>query len=68
MPRALLVINGSRDGLFDLDGVRSSFKKLEACYAKAGAPDRFRARLYDAPHEFNAEMQDEAWEWLKKWI
>jgi dienelactone hydrolase len=68
MPRALLVINGSRDGLFDLDGVRGSFKKLEACYAKAGAPDRFRARLYDAPHEFNAEMQDEAWAWLKKWI
>jgi dienelactone hydrolase len=68
MPRALLVINGSRDGLFDLDGVRSSFEKLAACYAKAGVPERFRARLYDAPHEFNAEMQDEAWAWLKKWL
>jgi len=30
--------------------------------------DRFRARLYDTPHEFNLEMQAEAWEWLRRWI
>jgi hypothetical protein len=64
MPSPLLVINGSRDGLFDLDGVRRCFDKLSACYAKAGVADRFRGRLYDAPHEFNAEMQQEAWRWL----
>jgi hypothetical protein len=68
MPAALLVINGSQDRLFDLDGVRSCFAKLTACYAKAGIPDRFRGRLYDAPHEFNAAMQAEAWDWLKKWV
>src|SRR5207248_10991880 len=68
MPAALLVINGSRDGLFDLGGVRSCFAKLTACYKKAGIGERFRARLYDAPHEFNAAMQAEAWAWLKKWV
>ena len=68
MPRALLVINGSKDELFDLDGVRASFDKLQACYRKAGVPDKFRGRLYDAPHEFNAEMQREAWAWLEKWV
>ncbi len=31
-------------------------------------PERLRTRLYEAPHEFNAEMQAEAWKWLKKWI
>src|SRR6188472_3388977 len=36
MPSALLVINGSRDGLFDLDGVKHCFTKLSSCYAKAG--------------------------------
>jgi dienelactone hydrolase len=65
---ALLVINGSRDGLFDLDGVHASFDKLAACYKKAGVPERFRARLYDTPHEFNLEMQNEAWEWLQRWV
>ncbi len=64
MPTPLLVINGSRDALFDLPGVRASFDKLAACYAKAGVPERVRTRLYDTPHEFNAEMQTEAWSWL----
>ncbi len=68
MPAALLVINGSKDQLFDLDGVRACFTKLAACYEKAGIPERVRTRLYETPHEFNAEMQAEAWEWLKKWV
>jgi dienelactone hydrolase len=67
-PRAVLVINGSQDRLFALDGVKSAFDKIGRCYAKAGASDRFRCRLYDAPHEFNLEMQAEAWEWLGRWV
>jgi dienelactone hydrolase len=68
MPAAMLVINGGKDWLFDLDGVKASFEKVAACYKKADAADKFRAKLYDTPHEFNAEMQAEAWEWLKKWV
>jgi dienelactone hydrolase len=68
MPAALLVINGSRDGLFDLDGVRHCYDKLAACYAKAGVREKFRGHLYDSPHEFNPAMQEEAWGWLKRWI
>lgn len=37
------------------------------CYGKAGAAERQRCPLYDAPHEFNLEMQAEAWKWLKRW-
>jgi dienelactone hydrolase len=65
-PAALLVINGSKDGLFEPAGVRASFDKLAACYAKAGVPERLRTRLYDVPHEFNREMQAEAWSWLDR--
>jgi hypothetical protein len=64
VPTPLLVINGSKDALFEPSGVQASFEKLAACYKKAGAPDRVRTRLYDTPHEFNAEMQTEAWSWL----
>jgi dienelactone hydrolase len=67
-PSALLVINGSRDTLFDPDGVKASFDKLAACYQKAGAAAKVRTRLYDRPHEFNADMQGEAWVWLHKWL
>jgi dienelactone hydrolase len=67
-PRAILVINGSQDRLFALDGVKRAFEKIAQCYRKAGASVRQRCSLYNAPHEFNLEMQAEAWEWLKRWI
>ena len=67
-PRALMVINGSRDALFAPEGVKAAFDKIGRLYAKAGAPDRVRCRLFDAPHEFNLEMQAEAWAWLGKWV
>jgi dienelactone hydrolase len=67
-PRAVLVINGSQDRLFALDGVKTAFDKIARCYVKAGAPGRSRCRLYDAPHEFNLDMQAEAWAWLGQWV
>jgi dienelactone hydrolase len=67
-PRAVLVINGSQDRLFPLEGVKAAFEKVGRCYQKAGAPERQRCSLYDAPHQFNLEMQKEAWEWIGRWI
>jgi len=66
MPASLLVIGGSRDPLFEPSGVRAAFDKLAACYRKAGIPDRLQTHLYDTPHEFNLEMQREAWDFLEK--
>ena len=66
MPTPMLVINGGKDALFEPSGVRASFEKLAACYRKAGVPDRIETRLYDTPHEFNREMQAEAWGFLQK--
>jgi dienelactone hydrolase len=67
-PRALMVINGSKDTLFAPDGVRAAFDKIGACFRKAGAADHQRCRLYDTPHEFNPQMQAEAWDWLARWL
>jgi dienelactone hydrolase len=65
-PRSVLVINGSKDRLFPPQGVEAAFAKIEQCFRKAGATERQRCRLYDAPHEFNAEMQSDAWAWLER--
>jgi dienelactone hydrolase len=67
-PRALLVINGSKDSLFSPEGVRAAFDKIAACFQKAGVSDRQHCRLYDAPHQFNLQMQDEAFKWLAQWL
>ena len=65
-PRSVMVINGSKDQLFPPEGVKAAFTKIEQCFRKAGVPERQRCRLYDAPHQFNLEMQAEAWEWLER--
>jgi dienelactone hydrolase len=63
-PRSIFVINGSKDTLFPPDGVEKAYRKIEACFRKAGAAEQQRCRLYSAPHQFNREMQADAWEWL----
>jgi dienelactone hydrolase len=67
-PRPVLFMNGSRDTLFNQEGLKAAYGKIHQCYEKAGVPGRQACRLYDVPHEFNAEMQAEAWQWLRKWI
>jgi hypothetical protein len=67
-PRAVMVINGLQDRLFPIEGVKAAFSKIEKCYHKAGAADRQKCLLFDAPHEFNLDMQKDAWEWLARWV
>lgn len=68
IPRAMFVMAGRKDGLFPGEAVDAAFGKLATCYKKAGAADRLVTRWYDVPHEFNAQMQAEAWAWLRKWV
>jgi hypothetical protein len=67
-PRPLLVIQGSQDRLFPLDGVHRALAKIGAVYERAGIPERYAGRIYDAPHQFNLAMQDEASAWLDRWL
>ncbi|MCC7499623.1 MAG: dienelactone hydrolase family protein [Bryobacterales bacterium] len=67
-PRPIMFINGSRDGLFNQNGLKAAYEIIARCYTKAGVTERQVCRLYDAPHEFNSEMQAEAWQWVRKWI
>jgi dienelactone hydrolase len=65
-PRALLVQQCSRDGLFPLSGMKESVAKIAAVYAKAGCADQFSGRFYDEPHRFTVAMQDEAFAWFDR--
>jgi dienelactone hydrolase len=65
-PRHVVFMNGSKDGLFQQDGLKAAYSKIGQIYQKAGAAERQSCRLYNVPHEFNAEMQAEAWDWLRE--
>jgi len=67
-PRPLMVINCLQDSLFTFEGMRDAEKKLAAIYDKMGARDQFLCRYYDVPHSLNIQMQDDAIDWLSRWL
>lgn len=67
-PGALLVQQCRRDTLFPLAGMEAAVAKLSRVYAKAGLPERFRGTFYDEPHSFKPAMQEEAFDWLDRWL
>ncbi len=65
---ALMVQNCSRDRLFPAKGMQDAAEKIRRVYAAEKAADRFTAKTYDVPHSFTAEMQEDAFEWLERWM
>ncbi len=68
VPGGLMAIQGTKDGLFTLEGIHGAYDKIAAVYKKAGFPERFQGLTYDGPHEFNARMQAKAFAWLDRWL
>lgn len=67
-PNALYIQQCSRDALYNLKGMQDSCAVIEKVYAKLGIPEKFKGSFYDNGHEFNIQMQEEAFEWLDRWL
>jgi dienelactone hydrolase len=67
-PRPLLIMNCRRDNLYTIGAMQSASDKISAVYEKIKAPGKFKTLWYDVPHSFNIEMQDDAIDWLEKWL
>jgi dienelactone hydrolase len=65
---AVFVQNCAQDRLFTRAGMDAAAEKIRAVYADLKRPERFRSKFYDVPHQFNVEMQEEAFAWLEKWL
>ena len=63
-PRPLLVQQCRRDALFPLEGMEAAVKTVADVYARAGVAERFTSRFYDVPHQFNVQMQEDAFAWF----
>lgn len=67
-PRPLMVINCRKDTLFTMEGMQAAEAKIAAVYAKMGAPDHFLCKYYDEPHSLKIPAQNDAIDWLEKWL
>ena len=63
-PKPMLFYNGRQDKLFPVDGVEQAYQKLNEVWESQRCEAALETRLWNVPHEFNAEMQDAAFAWL----
>ena len=65
---AIFVQRCGRDRLFTHAGMQGAAEKIATVYRDMGKPERYRWKFFDVPHQFNVEMQEEAFEWLSRWL
>lgn len=63
-PKPALFFNGDKDKLFPVQSVQDAYTKMRKVWDSQKAGDMLVTKFWNAGHEFNLEMQDEAFKWL----
>ncbi len=56
-PKPMLFINGLRDKLFPVDGVKSAFSTMQNVWKSQSAEQKLLTKFYDLPHFCSKEIQ-----------
>jgi len=67
-PRPFMLTAGTEDLIFPIDGVRALAERATAAYARAQAPERFRALIFPGGHAFPDDVKSEAYAFLDRWL
>lgn len=65
-PKPALFYNGLQDKLFSIKSVEEAYEKMHKVWKSQDAAERLETKLWDVPHVFNIEMQEESFQWLDK--
>ncbi len=55
-PRAVLLINGTEDRIFPIDGARKEYDRLKQVYKVLGAEDQLAADFFEGGHAWNHDQ------------
>jgi dienelactone hydrolase len=67
-PKPMMFCCGSQDGLFPVESIKEAFGKMRKVWDSQNAGEKLVTKLYDSPHEFNLNMQNDAFLWLDKML
>jgi dienelactone hydrolase len=67
-PKPMLFFAGEQDTLFPVPSVKDAYDKMRQVWESQGAGDKLVTRLVPGGHTFNATMQDEAFDWMDKYL
>jgi dienelactone hydrolase len=65
---ATFVQQCARDELFTRAVMEQASDKIRRVYEDLKHPQRFQSKFYDVPHSFGVPMQEEAFQWLERWL
>lgn len=68
-PRALLVVNATKDGFqFSVGEAKKSVARAEAIYNLYGAGAALRHATFESPHAYNQAMRETMYGWMTRWL
>jgi len=62
--KPMLFYNGIDDKLFPVQAVEAAYAKMHTIWTSQTAGDKLLTKLWPVAHEFNRDMQQEAFAWL----
>lgn len=68
VPLPTLVQMNRGDRLFTFEETERADAMLRAVFDRAGASDRYTGAVYDGDHAFPRALQEDAFDWLDKWL
>ena len=68
-PRALLVINATRDAFqFGVAQAKKSLARAGTIFKLHGKEDHLRHDTFESPHAYNAPMREAMYGWMTRWL
>jgi dienelactone hydrolase len=68
-PRALMVINATRDALqFSVEQARISLTRARAIYDLHKVPDKVRHTTFESGHAYSQPMREAMYGWMTRWL
>ncbi len=68
-PRALLVINASKDGIqFSVGEAAKSIARARPVFVLYGAAQKLRHATFESPHAYNQAMRETMYGWMTRWL
>ncbi len=67
-PKPMFFINGTRDKLFPVEGVKEAYRQMHEVWDAQQSGDKLLTKFYDSPHFFSKAMQEESLQFLDKWL
>ncbi len=68
VPLPTMTLSNNQDGLYTLPEMKKADKILREIFIKSDAPEKYKGVFYDGEHKFDAQMQQDAFNWFDKWL